>query len=59
MSCLGLKLDILVRAGKQTGAKLARIDVSVVGKDAQLAEQEARFLSWTNGVISISNDFFL
>lgn len=36
------------RSGKQTGAKLARIDVSVVGKDAQLAEQEARFLSWTN-----------
>jgi len=38
---------------KQTGAKLARIDVSVVGKEAQLAEQEARLLSWTGGVASI------
>ncbi|KAG0580488.1 hypothetical protein KC19_4G177000 [Ceratodon purpureus] len=37
------------RQGKQTGAKLARIDVSVVGKEAQLAEQEARLLSWTGG----------
>lgn len=44
-------LDCRTYAVKQTGAKLARIDVTVVGKEAQLAEQEARLLSWT-GVAS-------
>lgn len=39
------------RQAKQTGAKLARIDVSVVGKETQLAEQEARLLSWTGSSI--------
>jgi hypothetical protein len=43
----------LMSAAKQTGAKLARIDVNVVGKEAQLAEQEARLLSWTGGVAPI------
>lgn len=33
---------------KQTGAKLARIDVSVVGEEAQIAEQQAKLLKWSN-----------
>ena len=33
---------------KQTGAKLARIDVSVVGEEAQIAERQAKLLKWSN-----------